>query len=82
MKEAVEAAAMQVKSSTAASVTAACTYVSSLGGLFVSSIDWINHNDKFCLVAIAALSLASQVYFRRKDHMIVCRTHNRRRNND
>lgn len=79
MKEAAEVAAMQIKSSAAATLSAALTYIASLGGLFVSSVEWINQNDKFCLVAIASTSLLMQTYFRWKDHIIVCRSHDRRR---
>lgn len=67
MKEAAEVAAMQVKSSVATTVSAVATYLASLGGIFVSLVDWVNANDKFCLVGIAALSLLMQTYFRWKD---------------
>lgn len=79
MKEATEAISMQFKSHWQATLATGATWVSSLGGLFLSSIDWVNSHDKFCLVVIAALSFLAQIYFKRREQQFMYITNDRRK---
>lgn len=70
---------MQAKSSSAATVTTWLSYFSGLGVSLGAGFEWINQNSAACGVLIAFMTFLINAYYQRKNHLVICQTHDRRR---